>query len=458
MSWLLASDVACRLDAELTGNDVAVESVSTDTRKPDPQALFFALQGPNFDAHYALDALPPEAPKVAAALVVSRPVDYPAPQIIVDDTRLALGRLAKSWRSDFRGTLVAITGSNGKTTVKEMLSKILATQGEVLATKGNLNNDIGMPLTLLRLREHHQYAVIEMGANHAGEIDYLSHIARPDIALVNNAGPAHLEGFGSIEGVARAKAEIYSGLRDNGIAVINSDDPFSTVWKEASGTHQTLSFGMANDKSSPDAAIGSLDPLTLRTAQGSISPYLSLMGAHNAMNAAAASACALAAGVELQDIQQGLESMEAVAGRLESKKGVGGSRIIDDSYNANPASIRAAIDTLAQQRGVTVLVLGDMAEVGEDAEVVHAEIGRYAKKAHIDGFMATGSLMFSAVKAFGPGASHYDDHESLAQALLPVLSVNSVVLVKGSRSMQMERVVALLSADDQPLRGGVNAS
>lgn len=437
------TQAAAWLAAERTGADVEFHGVSTDTRSLPAGALFIALRGPRFDAH---DYVAEAAARGAVALLVERAVDSPLPQLIVRDTRLALGRLAAAWRLHCNTPLVAITGSNGKTTVKEMSRAIFAQSGAVLATEGNLNNDIGVPLTLLRLTPQHRHAVIEMGANHAGEIAYLSDLAQPDAAVITNAGPAHLEGFGSVEGVARAKGEIYRGLRENGVAVINADDAFADLWRGMAGTQRQLCFGMA-----PEATVtarwqpeGCGSRLWLQTPVGEAELLLPVPGRHNVMNALAAAALALALDLSLEAIRRGLEGMQGVAGRLARRAAFNGAQLIDDSYNANPASMRAAIDVLAACAAPRILVVGDMGELGANAMQLHREVGAYARSAGIDALYATGPLSLATVEGFGMRAQHFADCAALAAALRKVLTVDSTVLVKGSRSARMERVVEAL--------------
>jgi UDP-N-acetylmuramoyl-tripeptide--D-alanyl-D-alanine ligase len=437
------TQAAAWLGAERSGADAEFHGVSTDTRTLAPGVLFVALRGPRFDGH---DYVAAATTAGAAALLVEHAVDSPLPQLIVRDTRLALGRLAAAWRLHCNTPLAAITGSNGKTTVKEMSRAILAQTGAVLATEGNLNNDIGVPLTLLRLTPQQRHAVIEMGANNPGEIAYLSGLAQPDAAVITNAGPAHLAGFGSLEGVARAKGEIYSGLRDNGVAVINADDSFADLWRGMAGTQRQLCFGTA-----PEAIVtarwqaeGSGSRLWLQTPAGEAELLLPLPGRHNVMNALAASALALALEVGLNAICRGLESMQGVAGRLAPRRAFNGARLIDDSYNANPASMRAAINVLAAYPAPRILVLGDMGELGDAAVQLHRETGAYARAAGVDALYATGPLSAATAEGFGRGAEHFTDCAALAAALRQVLSADATVLVKGSRSARMERVVDAL--------------
>jgi UDP-N-acetylmuramoyl-tripeptide--D-alanyl-D-alanine ligase len=451
------NEAAQALGAECIGRDTALAGVSTDTRSLRPGELFVALQGPHFDGH---DFIAQAAAAGAAAALVSRAVETDLPLLRVEDTRLALARLAHAHRARFAIPLVAVTGSNGKTTVKEMLAAILGQTGPVLATRGNLNNDIGVPLTLLRLTAEHRRAVIEMGANHPGEIACLTALAHPTVALVTNAGPAHLEGFGSIEGVAHAKGEIYCGLAPGGVAVINADDAYAPLWERLNEQRRCLRFGMR------ESADVSADPggmhlviegaqvhtrFTLRTPSGAVDVRLPLAGRHNVMNALAAAAAALATGAGLEEIRAGLQDLRGVNGRLQLRPGVGGAWIIDDSYNANPASVAAAIDVLAAYPGMRWLLLGDMAELGESGEALHRQAGEQARAAGIDRLWATGSHSRAAVDAFGAGGRHFATQDELAEAVRAGLHPAAAVLVKGSRSARMERVVEALTI---PATGG----
>lgn len=433
------------LAAEHHGKDAAFRGVSIDSRTLQAGALFIALRGPNFDAH---DFAQVAMERGAAALLLERRLDLPLPQLIVHDTRLALGRLAAAWRQQCKTPLAAITGSSGKTTVKEMCRSILAQTGSTLATEGNLNNDIGVPLSLLRLTPQHRFAVIEMGANHPGEIAYLSDLARPDAAVITNAGAAHLAGFGSEQGVAEAKGEIYEGLRDNGIAVINIDAPWAELWRERALVHRQLHFGLT-----PEASVtarwqaeGQGSRLQLETPIGATEFSLGLPGEHNVMNALAATALALALGADLAAVCRGLESVHGLAGRLQLDTAAGGARLIDDSYNANPLSMCAAIDVLASYPAPRILALGDMGELGVQARQLHREIGAYARAQGIETLFAVGEFSHDTVAGFGSGAEHFSDKSSLGSALLARLDAAATVLVKGSRSAGMEQLVALLKA------------
>lgn len=430
------------LNGSLRGVDAAFTGVSTDTRTLARGDLFVALVGPRFDGHAFIAEA---ASRGAVGALVSRdPGESAVPTVHVDDTRLALGRLAADWRRQFRIPLVAVTGSNGKTTVKNMIAAILNEGGPTLATQGNLNNDIGVPLTLLRLRAGDRHAVIEMGMNHPGEIDYLTRLARPSVALINNAAAAHLAGLGSVEAVARAKGEIFAGLADDGVAVINADDEYADLWRKLAARHRIMTFGL--DQSADVTARYTLDAdgstVQLRTPQGEVTMRLPLLGRHNVMNALAAGSAALAAGASLADIQAGLEKLKAVSGRLEVKRGLNGARVLDDTYNANPGSLAAGVEVLKAASGERVLVLGDMGELGDAARGIHRRVGELARQLGIQRLYAVGELTREAVDAFGPGAEHFTSHEALIDKLNQVLRGDMTVLVKGSRLMKMERVVA----------------
>jgi UDP-N-acetylmuramoyl-tripeptide--D-alanyl-D-alanine ligase len=442
---MMMSQVAQALGATLQGDDVLMTGVSKDTRAIHEGDLYVALKGERFDGHqFVAEANLSGA--VAALVSDAQPVDVP--QVQVEDTRLALGQLALYWRKQFSGELIGITGSNGKTSVKEMCSKILcdfAGASAVLATKGNLNNEIGLPMTLLELTEQHQYAVIEMGANHVGEIDYLTNIARPDVALVNNAGPAHLEGFGSLENIAKTKAEIYNGLAENGVAVINQDDVFASYWKDYCSTIKTIaktvSFSMLDESADVYARYIEDNHYQVIIGNEKAELILKVPGKHNVMNALAATAVTYSLGLPLSAIASSLSAFENIQGRLSVRRSALGYQVIDDTYNANPLSVTAAIDVLANMQGNTVLVLGDMAELGADADMLHGEMGDKAKTAGIDALYATGKLSVNAVDAFGENAFYFKNKNELINALNKKLTADDVVLVKGSRSAAMEQVV-----------------
>jgi UDP-N-acetylmuramoyl-tripeptide--D-alanyl-D-alanine ligase len=436
------------LDARLEGDDAGFYGVSVDSRAIEAGMLFVALRGPNHDGHdHVADALAAGA----AAALVERPLPLAIPQLVVDDSRLALGRLAAAWRRELQTVLVGVTGSNGKTTVKEMCAAILSRAGTTLSTRGNLNNDIGLPLTLLRLSPDHRYGVIEMGANHPGEIAYLTKLAAPQVAIITNAAPAHLEGFGDVEGVARAKGEIFSGLSEEGVAVLNADDDFAALWQQLSGSHRTLRFGLTRSADVGARGLGDVhgSELEVLTPLGGFHLDLPLPGRHNIMNALAAVCAALALNIEFEDIVAGLESLAAVKGRLTTRTGRNGATILDDSYNANPASLHAGLQVLAGCGGRRLLALGDMGELGENAEALHRQAGRQARELGIDGLYASGNLSRHASEAYGEGGHFYEQQQQLIEALLPQMSKEVTVLVKGSRSSRMERVVEALCAEGE---------
>ena len=429
------------LKGTLHGADAEFSGVSTDTRTLKRGDLFVALAGPRFDGHGFVNEA---AAKGAVGALVSRVPDTSIATVLVDDTHLGLGALGAHWRRQFQIPVIAVTGSNGKTTVKNMIAAILGERGPGLATQGNLNNDIGVPLTLLRLKPGDRHAVIEMGMNHPGEIDYLTRLTRPTIALINNAAAAHLAGLGSVEAVAHAKGEIYSGLGDDGIAIVNADDDYAGLWRGLAATHRIITFGLDQpaDVSAEYTLDASGSTVHLKTQQGGISMRLSLLGRHNVLNAVAASSAALAAGASLADIQAGLEKLKNISGRLEVKRGRHGARVLDDTYNANPGSLSAGVEVLKAASGERVLVLGDMGELGDAAHDIHRRVGVLAKSLGIEHLYAVGDLSRAAVEAFGKGAKHFDSHEALIKSLRKNLHDGSTVLVKGSRSMKMERVVA----------------
>ncbi len=436
------SQAAIAVRGKVLGADVSFDAVSTDSRNIRAGDLFIALRGERFDGHeFVADC----HQRGAVAAVVSVPVEGAGPQLLVEDTRIALGKLAADWRARFAIPLAAVTGSNGKTTVKEMLAAILraaaGSESAVLATEGNLNNDIGLPMTLLKLREGHRYAVAEMGMNHAGEIAYLTRIGRPSVALINNALAAHLEGLGSVEGVARAKGEIFEGLADDGVAIINADDPHAPLWRSLAKGRRIQTFGLDQtaDVSASYQLHADSSDIRITTPMGPVQVRLPAAGLHNVRNALAATAAALAMGVSLEAVATGLQGFGGAKGRLQRKPGLSGCTVIDDTYNANPASMRAAIDVLAACPGHRVLVIGDMGELGANAREMHEEIGRYAAEARLDGVMTLGEMS----PAYG--GMHFDRPESLVAELKKQLDTNTTVLVKGSRFMRMERVVALIT-------------
>lgn len=449
---MLLSEAANAIHAKLYGQDAMFSSVGTDSRKVTKGQLFVALKGDHFDGHeYAAQAIS----QGAAAVLVSNQHSGTEPAIVVEDTYQALGALAAYWRSKFVIPFVAVTGSNGKTTVKEMIAVILAAKNgshEVIhTTVGNLNNHIGLPLTLLKLRAIHQFSVLEMGMSHLGEIEYLTLIAKPNVAVINNAGIAHIGELGSRDNIAKAKGEIFAGLSDDGVAVINADDEYASYWKSLNSGKKIVTFGLKtiglNKPADVSATYEEKDGLSymhLITPQGGVNFKLGVLGVHNISNALAASAVAVALGISNADIARGLSGFSGVKGRLQRKPGLKGAVLIDDTYNANPDSMRAAIDVLAHQAGEKILVLGDMGELGADAKRMHMEIGTYAKATGLTSLHCLGELSAEMAHGFGAGANHYASPEEVAEAIKPLLSQCATVLVKGSRFMKMERVVDLL--------------
>jgi len=448
------SGTVSALQGKFVGDDVSFRGVSTDTRSLQSGNLFIALQGPNFDAH---DFIAEAGERGAVAVMVQRSVSTSLPQLLVDDTRIGLGRLASLWRDQFVLPVIAVTGSNGKTTVKEMVAAILKVRGAGLVTRGNLNNDIGVPLTLLRLQAQHQYAVVEMGASRPGDIDYLSRLTRPSLAIITNAAPAHLEGFGDIAGVARAKGEIFYGLSEKGVAILNNDDPRIGLWQIMCAGHPCQTFGIRNpaDFRAEELQVNEQCgcSFVMHTPAEAVSLSLRLSGRHNVMNALAASAAAYALGATTTEIKLALENMKPVSGRLELKEGVDNIRIIDDTYNANPGSVRAALEVLAAtgSDGEKILVLGDMGELGNAAQALHIQVGRQARVIGINRIYAVGEQACITAGAFGKGATHYNTQDELITAICKDISdgifvhAGLTILVKGSRSMRMDRVVDVLT-------------
>ncbi|KAB7898387.1 UDP-N-acetylmuramoyl-tripeptide--D-alanyl-D-alanine ligase [Rouxiella sp. S1S-2] len=435
------------LSAELLGADLQIDAVTTDTRQITPGCLFIALKGENFDAHdFAVDALKAGA----AALIVSKRLPIDAPQLVVADTRIALGKLGAWVRQQVPARVVALTGSSGKTSVKEMTAAVLRQCGNVLYTAGNFNNDIGVPLTLLRLTAEYDFAVVELGANHQGEIAYTTDLARPQTALVNNLSAAHLEGFGSLAGVAQAKGEIFEGLPADGVAILNADNNDWPHWQARIGNKTVWRF-------SPDAADGVdffasnvevgafATTFTLHSPVGQIDVSLPLPGRHNVANALAAAALALSVGATLEAVRAGLSTLEPVKGRLFPIKLAEGKTLLDDSYNANVGSMTAAAQVVADMPGYRVMALGDMAELGDESEACHRQVGDAIRLAGIDKVLTVGHFSRAISDASGCG-EHLEDKAAVIARLASLLSEHAVitVLIKGSRSAAMEQVVRAL--------------
>lgn len=444
------NDIVQVTGAELVGANCEFTGISTDSRTLQRGALFVALSGPNFDGH---DFVPAAAERGAAAALVERPLPVDLPQVVVRDALAALSMFAQAWRRQFDIPVIGVTGSNGKTTTKELIGAILSPLGSCLVTRGNLNNHIGVPLTLLQLNATHRYAVIEMGANHQGEIAHLASLAEPTIGIVTNAGAAHLEGFGSLDGVAKGKGELFQSLPVNGTAVVNADDKYASLWRDNRSAERVLTFGfeqpadfMAHKVNAGGGADGFRIDFDLVTPAGTKPVTLALAGLHNLRNALGAAAATFAAGATLDQIVAGLGAMRAVSGRLELKPAINGAYLVDDSYNANPSSLKAGLDALGGFAGKRWLVLGDMLELGESANELHAEVGRYARQAGIERLFAVGKHSHFAVEAFGRGAQWFADVEPLIAETKRSLTPDVAVLIKGSRANRLERVSAALSA------------
>jgi UDP-N-acetylmuramoyl-tripeptide--D-alanyl-D-alanine ligase len=443
------SELEMPLAGRLQGADASFSSVSTDSRTLLPGELFVALRGPSFDGHGFIELA---AERGAAGALVSEAGDFPVSSLKVRDTREALGQLAALNRKYFSGRLVGITGSSGKTTVKNMLGAILRQRAPTLATAGNLNNEIGLPLTLLQLQQQHRYAVIEMGASRAGDIAYLCELASPDVAVLLNALPAHLEGFGDLAGVAKAKGEIFASLGKEGVAIINADSEFAPLWREIAQGSRSLEFGY-----SEGAAVTAREVVdrgvfgtSFRMVSGRMEAVveLPLPGRHNVLNALAAGAAALAVGMELPDIASGLASLRPEPGRMQVTTTDSGLVVVDDSYNANPGSVKAAIDLLTGCAGRKVLVLGAMAELGADSERLHEDIGCYARERGVDELWLAGAETLATARGFGEGAWHCAGLPQLLEKLRDRFGNGDLVLVKGSRSAGMEAVVTALCSPD----------
>ncbi len=444
------SELSSIVGGILHGRDAEFQAVSIDTRTLNPGDLFIAIPGPRYDGHeFVLEA---QAGGAVGALL-ERDVAADLPCVRVPNTPQALGKLAAEWRRRVGVRVVGVSGSNGKTTVKEMLAAILAVDAPVLSTRGNLNNHLGVPLTLLELKPGHRYAVIEMGANCPGEIFYVGRLAKPDIGIVTNAGAAHLEGFGSLAGVARAKGELYAALADDGIAIVNADDPYLDLWKDIAGTRHIVTFGF-----SPTANVcAPADGISMTFEDGrfqtrfeihrdgrAYAMKLALAGRHNVMNALAAATAASALGVDMKQIGVGLGRVLPVPGRLEPIKGRGDSLLINDTYNANPSSFEAGLDVLRRLEGEAWVVLGAFGELGEGSALLHADLGQRARAAGVNRLFATGPNAEKAVRAFGAGAHYFAEPETLIEAVARGLHKDVVALIKGSRSQRMERVVQAL--------------
>ena len=432
----------------LQGQDRAFNEIAIDSRRLCAGDLFAALRGEHADGHEFVAAA---AAAGAAGAIVARVVQLPLPQIVVSNVEMALADAARAARTQFKGPVIGVAGSNGKTTVKEMIAAILSQRGPCLSTRGNLNNHLGVPMTLLRLDDSHVSAVIEMGANRRGDVEQLVQIARPGIGLITNAGAEHLEGFGSLEGAARAEGEMVAGLPVGGTAVINADDAYASLWRAGTAA-RVVSFGLRHEADFHAAAlrfeVDARDFATrfrLHSPLGQVQVTLALAGRHNVRNALAAAAAATSAGASLADVAAGLGSMQAVKGRLQLRRTRAGAWLIDDSYNANPSSARAGLEVLSELSGRRWLVLGDMAELGEFADSSHRELGELARALGVERLYAFGALAELAADSFGAGAERYRDAVELTRALDAAITPDVRLLIKGSRMNRLERVVEALA-------------
>jgi UDP-N-acetylmuramoyl-tripeptide--D-alanyl-D-alanine ligase len=446
------AQVAAWCEGRLLGADATITAVGTDTRALPPGALFVALRGENFDAH---DFIAEAEARGAAALLLHRDVETTLPRVLCADTQEALGEFAAGMQKDRPAVVVALTGSNGKTSVKTLAQGILSRAGRTYFNPGNRNNEIGLPLAVLDAPEDAQFAIYEMGAGKPGDIAYLASIAPPQVALVNNIAPAHMERMGSLLGIAETKGAIYEALPDDGIAVINADDAFAPYFQQIVGNRRSFRFGIENGgdvRASRILSDASGSRFHLHTPAGSADVALPLPGRHNVLNALAASALAIAAGAGFDAVLAGLANAEQVKGRQVATRLANGATVVDDSYNANPGSVAAAIAALAQAGGEAWLVLGDMAELGPDAEALHAQAGELAKSARIARLFTVGRMSRAASAAFGPGGAHFASQAELVGGVRESLAAHTErarlrILVKGSRSSAMDKVVAALQAD-----------
>ena len=445
------SKLAQQLDGELIGTDIAFSKLSTDTRTLVDGEVYLALSGDRFDGN---DFVAEAVAKGASGAIVSRELDTNISQLRVPDTHAALGEIAKLNRQHSSAIVIALTGSQGKTTVKEMIASILSNQAPTLVTHANLNNTIGVPLTLLQLNDKHEYAVIEMGANRAGEIAFSADKALPDIALITNASAAHIEGFGSLQGIVEAKGEIIDSVFPTGTVVLNAADPNVSQWIERAGSRRVVLFSACRTLESVDyfASNVLIDKsgcmkFVLNTPAGQRQLRLNLLGWHSVGNAVAAASTAMEAGATLDDVEAGLSSLQPVKNRLEPKTAIQGSHLIDDTYNASPNSFFAAIDVLMNFTGTRVVVAGDMRELGAESASAHRMVGKYAAIAGVNEFWAVGEQSRPAVEAFGESARFFNSKEELVKACKAIANKDTVFLVKGSRGVQMETVVQELTAD-----------
>jgi UDP-N-acetylmuramoyl-tripeptide--D-alanyl-D-alanine ligase len=447
---LTLAGIARCAGGRLVGVDRGVDSIAIDSRTLTGGALFVALKGERADGH---DFAAAAAARGASSLLVERELPIDLPQVIVPDTLAALAACARARRREFAGPVVAVTGSNGKTTTKEMIGTILAARGPGLITKGNLNNHIGVPLTLLSLGDGHRFAVVEMGANHRGEIAHLTSIAEPNIGIVTNAGAAHLEGFGSLDGVAEGKGELFAALPHDGAVILNADDRYAPRWRTLAAGRRIVTFGLEHADYAAREVRSSLEQgaprleFELVAPAGTIGVELALAGIHNLRNALGAAAAAQAAGASLDEVAAGLAAVRPVKGRLEFRPAVNGAVLVDDSYNANPGSLKAGLDAFRSFAGARWLVLGDMMELGSAADDLHREIGAYARESGVERLLAVGSRAKRAADAFGPGAAWFESVEDLITEARRSLRADVAVLVKGSRANRLERVTQALAPE-----------
>lgn len=447
MGDLSLATMASHYGGVILNGDADIQALSIDSRVLRPGQTFIAIQGPNFDGHdFAADA----ASKGVKALVVEHPLrGLAVAQWVVEDGVKALGLIGKSCRNSFKAPIIGITGSSGKTSVKEMLASILRQRGEVLSTKGNYNNHLGVPLMLAELDPKYAFGVLEMGASAVGEIAYLADLVRPDVALVNNVGTAHLEGFGTRENIVRGKGEIYQSLSDAGRAVVNLDS-FGAGQFLSQISAQTLTFS-ASGKADADVRVSDVRVhdggaiYLLHTPLGEIEIQQSVLGLNNVSNGAAAATCALSVGMRLEEIRAGLKHVGQVSGRLFRRRGIGGARVLDDAYNANPESMSGAIDVLTNFGGTRVFVMGAMGELGSGSEDYHRQMGEKARQAGIDCFICVGEATKPAAQAFGSKAIWVNSNEEASQLCLELLDSNVTILVKGSRSARLDEVVSVIT-------------
>ena len=448
MIKMTLNEITENLNGTLIGVNTEIYGVSIDTRTLQAGNLYIAIVGKNFDGHDFVDSAKDAG---AVAVLTNKKLETNLPQVLVKNTHSALGKLAAVWREKVPAKIVGVTGSNGKTTTKEMLAAILSVNDCVLFTQGNLNNDIGVPLTLLKLSPENRFAVIEMGANHVGEIAYTSKISKADVVIITNVGAAHLEGFGDLNGVAKTKGEIIETLNPNGVAILNADDAFFDYWQNVADSRKIITFGLHENANvcaeNIDVKIENHQFVTrfdLKTASDEISVNLPLAGNHNVLNALAATAATSALGISLAQIKQGLESMSPVKGRMQLLRGNLGSTIVNDTYNANTSSLKAALDVLQKCDCEHWVILGAFGELGENTEQLHFEMGETLKNVGVKRLFAVGELTKKTVAAFGGNAQHFASQTELLAVLIPELTGNETILIKGSRSQRMENITAAL--------------